>query len=67
MMTAPLAELALTNVRLKRSLKVISTKLIQTNVLIAALALMYVLLKPYTRFNNIFLNKAGISRLFFIP
>jgi hypothetical protein len=52
MMIAPLAGLALTSVRLKLSPKVISTKSILMNAQIAALALMYVLLKPSIRLNK---------------
>lgn len=45
--TAPLAELALTSVRLKLSPKVISTKLMLTFAPIADPALMYVRLKQF--------------------
>jgi len=55
MMTAQLAEPALMNVRLKLSPKVIFTKLIRMSALIVVPVLMYVLLKPYTQFNSIFL------------
>jgi hypothetical protein len=58
MMIAPLAGLALTSVRLKLSPKVISTKSILMNAQIAALALMYVLLKPSIRLNKTTIKKS---------
>lgn len=55
MMTAPLAEPALTNVLLKLFPKATSTKLIRTSAQIVEHALTYALLKQYIRFNRKFL------------